>query len=393
MSNVAAATRLRACSEKTYSFRLWPNGEFGIGKLKTVASLTGKVVRASNSLDASSEEYLEWLRRFEEKTGLDAGGLLHPGLADVAERVASMDAAEAALGLSNVLNSHKAKRRRGSLGISTHGKKMLRNGAYLLQRSVGKRSMAMLTVTVPRVSDDVERAVSVAWPEVVRVFLQELERGLARRDLKTWTVGCTEVQEERMIAHGGFPLHLHIVFQGRKGKGWAYPPSFYRELWQRILVNYVPELTEVSFDASTRVEAIRKDAASYIAKYASKGVRGSVLELMGEGFRIPTGWTHITGGLKSVIKKLVVYFCDKRAVAMLSCVFKAPHIFKWVGEVRIPVLGDEDGDGIRPVLGDRPIAWYGSLLWKFSELVKRGFSPQLNESGDTCSPVVSWVEL
>jgi hypothetical protein len=372
---------------------MWPNGEFGIGKLKTVAVLTGRVEAPSNSLDASSEEYKEWLRRFEEKTGMDAGGVLHPGLGAVAERVALMDATAVAMGLSNVLNSHKPKKRRGALGISTYGKKMLRNGAYMLQRAVGKRNMAMFTATIPRVSDVVERDVSVAWPEIVRVFLQELERELARHGLRTWTVGCTEVQEERMATHGGFPLHLHVVFQGKQGRAWARTPQFYRELWKRILVHYVPELAGESFLSATRVEGIRKDASSYIAKYASKGVKGGVLEMMGEGYRIPTGWTHITGGLKRAIKKSVVYFCDKRATAMLLCVFRAPQVFRWVGEVRIPVLGNEDGDGVRQVLGDRPIAWYGSLLWKFSELVRRGFSPCLDESGDASSPVVDWVKF
>lgn len=335
--------------------RVWPNGEFGIGRQKTVDRLTEGVVRASNSPLASDEAYAEWLRLYCEKVGQDVKAVIYPGRDMTSEFIEGGLGGVPPLGSSHAVNSHSPKKARGSGGITSLGKKMLRNGAYLLQRKAGKHRLAMFTGTIPRVSDEVERMVSVAWPDVVRRFQQEVNRLLSRAGLSPWTIGCTEIQERRILEHGGFPLHLHMVFQGRRGKAWAYPPSVFRELWKRILVRSVPALSESSFDASTRIEAVRKDAASYIAKYASKGVRGGVLEVIGEGYRVPTCWVHVTGGLKTAVKKEVGYYVGEMAEVLQWACYCMKQAFRYVGDVRI--------DTPR---GEVSIAWYGRLKMGFS---------------------------
>lgn len=332
------------------ALRVWPNGEFGIGRLRTAGELTAAIRTPSNAPTASEQEYRDWLSANQGKLLGDVRAVLYPGRDMTAEWIAGGLGGSPPLGSSNAVISHSAKTTRGTSGPTSHSKKMLRSGAFLLQRRITRHRMAMFTGTIPRVSDDVERRVSHAWPEIVRKFQQEINRLCARAGLCPWTVGCTEIQEERIAEHGGFPLHLHMVFHARKGKAWAYPPRVYKALWRRILVSAVPELEPVSFDAATRIEAVRKDASSYLAKYVSKGVSGEMLQVVGEGYRIPTCWLHLTGGLKTAVKREVGYYVGEVAQAVQWACYHFKRAFIYVGDIKIETP-----------MGERSIAWYGKL--------------------------------
>ncbi len=61
------------------------------------------------------------------------------------------------LGLSTLTNSHNqsqtTRKPRGQKGISGLGKRTVRNGAWILQKSYGKKQLGFLTVTVPSFPD------------------------------------------------------------------------------------------------------------------------------------------------------------------------------------------------------------------------------------------------
>jgi len=371
MTPVNSRFRVAGNPRGELALRVWPNGEFGLGRLKTSGEFTPPVRTPSNHLGASEQEYRDWLIANQHKLAGDVRAVLYPGR-DMTEEFCSAGlGGEPPLGSSHAVNSHRGGKPRGIGGITSHAKKMLRNGAYLLQRRVSRHRLVMFTGTIPRVSDDVERAVSHAWPEIVRRFQQEVNRLCARAGLSQWTVGCTEVQEARLAEHGGFPLHLHLVFQGRRGKSWAYPPPVYRELWKRILTSCVPVLSCESFSSATRIEAVRKDASSYLAKYASKGLKGDSLAIVGEDYRIPTCWLHMTGGLKLAVKREVGYYVGEVAQSVQWACYHLKQAFHYVGDIKI--------DTPR---GEVSIAWYGKLkgvcpVFPILELVKSD-APILN---------------
>lgn len=360
-TNVLLKTGLNRLNKCPYSGRLWPNGEFGLGKRKLTSGYGRSPAAVAGCPSADDREYQAWLLSGAGDFNLsraEALRILHPGF-DAA--VLGVAGASPAMGLADDPNSHNEpkRRKRGSLGITSHQKRMIRNGAYLLQCAVTKFRMGMLTTTIPPVSQEGWRQYAENWPEIVRCFLQELSRALGRARCRTWIVGCTELQEERLLEFGGYPLHLHLVFQCRRGKAYAYEPPFYRELWKRTVARFVPELASKSFCAACRIESIEKDASKYLAKYASKGVSGSVLDGISEGYSCPGTWAHLTGGLKRCILKQVRMFSERQIDELTRWIRKAPDRFVYLGETAIDT----------PV-GARVVAYYGELTRPSVDLLR-----------------------
>lgn len=350
--NVLLGTRLNRLHGCPYSGRVWPNGEFGLGKRRMISGYGRGVKPVQACPGADDRAYAEWLLSGAGSFDLPrpaAIRLLHPGFDSA---VAGVAGGSPAMGLSDASISHKGpeRRKRGSLGITSHQRRMLRNGAYLLQCAVGKFKMAMLTCTVPALSPEGWRQYSEAWPEIVRQFTQELSRALSRAGCRKWIVGCSELQEERLLKEGGYPLHLHLVFQCRKGKGYAYRPDVFRDIWKRTVTRFVPELSSVPFCSACRVESIQRDAAKYISKYASKGVSGTVLDGISESYVCPGTWAHITGGLKRCILKQVRLLSQKEIEELTRWIKKRPDRFIYLGETWIDT----------PV-GERVVAYYGQF--------------------------------
>lgn len=351
-TNVLLRTGLNRLNKCPYSGRLWPNGEFGLGKRRLTDGYGRAPLAVAGCPSADDREYKEWMLSGAGDFNLsrkDALRILHPGF-DAA--VLGVAGGSPALGLADAPNSHKAsqRRKRGSRGITSLQRRMIRNGAYLLQCAVTKFRMGMLTTTIPPVSAEGWRQYADNWPEIVRRFLQELSRALGRAKCRTWIVGCTELQEERLLGSGGYPLHLHVVFQCRRGKSYAYEPPFYRELWKRTVARFVPELASKSFCAACRIESIEKDASKYLSKYASKGVSGTVLEGVSVDYACPGTWAHLSGGLKRCILRQVRMFSERQIDELTRWIRKSPHRFTYLGETWIDT----------PV-GERVVAYYGEL--------------------------------
>lgn len=186
------------------------------------------------------------------------------------------------LGLSLLPNSHRValglaepppkRAKRGLKGISRHGARMVRNAAFLIQQRYGRHNLTFLTCTIPAVSETEQYEIALAWPEIVRKFVQSVKRLLRAAGLTGSVVGCTEIQGKRYEKYGGMPLHLHLVMVGKKpGQGWAIGADQWRSLWRNALRNEVGGLDEVSFASSVDCQRVKKDAAGYLGKYMSKG--------------------------------------------------------------------------------------------------------------------------
>ncbi len=332
-TNVLLRTALNRLHSCPYSGRVWPNGEFGLGKRRLVAGYGRTVKPVEGRPGPNDREYAEWLLSGAGSFDLprsQALRLLHPGFDSAVLGVAG---GAPAMGLADAAISHKGpkRRKRGSLGITSLQRRMIRNGAYLLQCAVTKFRLAMLTTTIPPVSEEGWRQYSESWPEIVRQFLQELGRALGRAGCRKWIVGCSELQEERLLEFGGYPLHLHLVFQCRKGKAYAYDPHVYADMWKRIVGRFVPELASASFCAACRVESITKDASKYISKYASKGVSGTILDGVSDGYTCPGSWAHITGGLKRCILRQIRLLSQKEIDELTGWIKRSPHRFVYLG--------------------------------------------------------------
>lgn len=186
------------------------------------------------------------------------------------------------LGLTLLPNSHRValglanppgeRARRGAGGITRHGSRMVRNGAFLLQQKYGRRRLTFLTCTIPATTQTEQFAIALEWADIVRQFMQSVVRLLRAAGLPPSYVGCTEIQGERYSRDGGMPLHLHVVFPNKGASGgWKISCDQFRALWMRAIVNRCPELEGRDFSASVDAEVVKKSAEGYLGKYMSKG--------------------------------------------------------------------------------------------------------------------------
>lgn len=327
---------------KLYSLRVWPNGEFGLGRYpigerpsirmgtrsprpmlyswtkSELHSYVGEMIRNGHE----GSEVLSYLS-FEQRCSL--GGVCP-------------------LGSSDPSNSHK-RPPRGSRGITSYGKKMLRNGCYLLEKVRGVRAVGMITCTIPVLPGDGQKHVCERWADILRVFMQWLHRRLKPHCPRPWVLGCTEVQALRMQREGGLPLHCHLVFVARTRKGYIVSKEEFRDAWKRAVLAHCPELADYSFDASTRVEQCRKSVASYLSKYMSKGNADNVIRNVEEGYKVPSSWWHGTGGFKQYIKKAIFYDAGEIAAIVWAGTYRKSNLFTWIRECT------KEYDGIPYVVG------------------------------------------
>lgn len=237
-----------------------------------------------------------------------------------------------ALGSSNASKNHTPKSR-GSKGLTSYGKKMLRNGCWLLEQTAGVRAIGMFTGTLPPCDAQTQIKICDEWGEILRIFTQWLHRRLAPHTDKPWVLGCVEIQEKRQLKEGGLPLHCHLVFHARKGNTYIVRKEEFREAWERAIVSCVPEAEGLDFQASTRVEQCRKSVASYLSKYMSKGFTSNVARNLDPAYKMPSTWWYGVGGFKRRIKKLMVYETGQIASLVWSGASAKRKHFLYAGEV------------------------------------------------------------
>lgn len=245
------------------------------------------------------------------------------------------------LGLSILPNSHKQliglagpapnRTQRGLSGITRLGARTIRNGAFCLEKVKGRKNLSFLTCTLPLAGAD-EFNAGREWAEIVRIFCQSLRRLLQAAGLAGSLIGCTEIQMKRYRRYGGLPLHLHLVFQGRKPYvGWGISCAQFTALWRRAVIIRCPEFGNFDFSASCNVQMVEKSAAGYLGKYLSKGP-GTIAALLADDPELaeflPRSWWICSSKLRAYIRK-----------ASVSGYERAQQVMHWVRTDSPLVLG------------------------------------------------------
>lgn len=337
------------------SGKLYPNGEYGYAKTSTSATTFKARRRFSEDTRwnvcrlhmhglRAALQYLQ-----EQNSTPSLLRLLQGGLEGYSEG----GSAPAPLDSSKVSNSHNPSQR-GSGGLTRYGGKMVRNAVYLLERNYGKDRLSFLTLTLPNLSADGWAIVVDEWSDVVRQFMQWLQRKQQKAGLAKLAVAVTELQPERTLRDGVPALHLHIVFLGRKErKGWVVSPSQIRSAWRRILVGKLGRESEgLYWDAVENLQRVRKSAQGYLAKYLSKGAQGYALAVE-KGVAMVSAWWNCTALLRKMVKAEVRQL-SARDVWLLD-IMKAEggeSYFRWERAIMVPVpapIGSDKPDAEIPV--------------------------------------------
>ena len=252
-----------------YMAKLWPNGEIVIWnprKLEGSAFRTGSNTLPSQNADPSSVD---------------------------ADDINGEDWPQA-MGLANVNNFDKEEKplaRYGLKGISSKGRRRIRNACYLVEHDVPKERLTFATVTLPPMPPGEMLKVHQGWHKVVDAYRREIARQLRRYGLPGEVIGVTEIQPKR-YAETGYPiLHGHFVFIGATKRGkWAISPEQHDQIWTRALsaaLGYC--LLDVS--VACQLKPVKKSAEKYLSKYMSKGAE-QISEVVSDGFAewMPKQW-------------------------------------------------------------------------------------------------------
>lgn len=288
----------RCCFMSCFAGRLYPNGEFGICRLRKS--------KISFQRRRKLSEEQRWTLCSLRVHGLQqtiCAQLKVRGVRDSGVSVPQSTPLDP-IGSSMLVNSHRKVR--GGNGISRYSARMVRNAAFLLERDYGKSRLSFLTYTLPTLNQEQWEEVCSNWSEIVRVVLQRLRRALVRAGLPDLIVSVTELQEQRMARDRVPGLHLHILFVGRhKCSPWVLRPVQVREFWMSAVGNYLSQqLQDSDWKACERLETVRRSAEGYLGKYMTKGVKSLKLaRALCPQLRLPSSWSNLSSSLRSLVRK------------------------------------------------------------------------------------------
>lgn len=258
--------------------RLWPNGQY---------SLSYKY--GTEAMPSRPED--EW--RF-------LGGRLSevPSGASPPNLVSSLESSQACS-----VGSGRTQEKYGLKGITRYGQKMVRSGAYLIQRRYGLRGTCFLTLTVPPLSKEERMGLAQEWGDVMRQVLQQLCRELKRAGQPPLVVSVTELQSGRSRRYREAYLHAHLVFPARRaiGTGWCVEVDSFRLWYKQLLERKIGR----TLDSVPRVETktLRSSAEHYLGKYMTKGagdIQG-IIDDLGEA-SVPGQQWNMSNELRSRVK-------------------------------------------------------------------------------------------
>lgn len=298
-------------SENRWTGKLWPNGE---------ATLGLKPSHKKNKKKQSDKQYdSDWYQHHrvslnDNLTSPDYGNRKIETLAfnengQTFEQVYS----------DRQNNQTVSRSPKGKKGITGNGSRMVRNGCHLLESYYGRERLVMLTPTLPQNTPYFIYWV-LDWSEIVRKFIQELQRELKRNNAPDHIIGVTELHPKSSLRLGFGVPHLHLVLCNWDGitrnedgkKAYYISTDKFREIWQRVLKNSVIKLGQYD-DVNNpmplpRVNSgiIKKSAEAYLGKYLSKG-KESIKKLESKGVKEPyvKHWWHCTKELRNIIKSSV----------------------------------------------------------------------------------------
>lgn len=223
------------------------------------------------------------------------------------EGLGTLGGAPPQLDLVKVTNSHKTTAQRGELGITTYGRRMLRNGVFLLRENFPNHPLTLGTLTLPPLQSSDRRELSGQWGEVTRQTIQFLTRELQKKGLPPLVLSCSEIQPSRLETDGEAYLHLHLVWLNppKLRGGWGVSADRLRSFWHSL----VCRLTGLSDIPTPNIDlqVARGDVSRELSKYLSKG--SGVLAAAAADLGIenmPRTWWNMSKPLRDAIKGAVI---------------------------------------------------------------------------------------
>jgi hypothetical protein len=292
-SGIDSERQISARPGRQVSARIFPNGEFGVGFVP------------HRGISAKDRRYERDRRYAIDNAEIEPTTQISPdGERIIYTRHYVQKIPDPKLGIGS--ESSHVRKKYGLKGITSYGRKMLRNAGDLLDKACANRynrRVVMGTLTVPSYSPDTMKAICSNWGDIVRKFFQRIKRHYARHRYAFDYAGCTEIQPARLQNRSEVGLHLHFLFVAiRLGRGkWVLGDNLVRRVWGETIDHYLGQ-DDTSQNPNYRREDVSKSSAGYIAKYMSKGTEQvrQVVEEFGEEW-LPSQWWYMSAPVRKSI--------------------------------------------------------------------------------------------
>lgn len=221
---------------------------------------------------------------------------------------------ERALFIKGGKSSQKKRGSYGKHGITRFGKRVVKNGALLLEKKYGKARLGFVTCTLPTFSKDMHHRINGVWGEIVRRFYQKLKRQHEKIGKQFVYISVTEIQEKRFSSTDIPCPHLHFVYvckDSPRKKFNLYICQIHRAWNKSIregigLCGYPYTMSGNLPWGSVHATLVRKSASAYLGKYMSKGCKviASMREKGWEEF--PKQWWSASASVKKMFKDSII---------------------------------------------------------------------------------------
>lgn len=183
-----------------------------------------------------------------------------------------------------------------------------------------KEMLAFVTLTLCDMASEDEASININISYIIKTFRDELRRQLKKISkqlnlpyiIDLEDVGVIEISK-KAIARGKAKWHLHFVFRNKSHASgrWLITPKVMDKIWQDAVNKYTNKTYVIN---ANKMEAIRKDAAAYLAKYISKGCEQELNKLKVLGIQLPVihSWYFIANSIKQYLRNWLE--CHKREV-------------------------------------------------------------------------------
>jgi len=281
--------------------RVWPNGEFSLGYASVVEESfayedrwlgrPGPIV-PEEAVEAALEQLEFW-----EKEDVDADSV-HGQPCTVPLTLSD----------TSNLEMEAEPTKYGLNGLTGTGKKMLRSGAYLLEKKLGKDDVVMTTLTVPTLTREQRVLVAKKWGNLTNQLVKYLSRKLLKAGRPAAIIGCVEIQTARLARFGQAYLHLHLLHPAYSNTGgrWAIDTKELLAWWNGALERVIG----ASLTHPPRIETaqVKKSVESYLAKYISKGGDDSLGQFVADlGYEcVPGQWWVCSAPMREAIREETV---------------------------------------------------------------------------------------
>lgn len=342
------------------SCRVYPNGEFGVGRLPAKKK-TAEDERYDH-MEVAGWKFYEEGRPHE----LEDGSVLY----DITDKV---QLASPKLGTVNELSQPHKKY--GSTGITNYGKKIVRNAGFLMEEKLSKNILQMGTLTIPSFDEEIMLVICSNWAQLQKRFFEKCKRRYEKYRRPWMYVSVTEIQPRRWGQYRECGLHIHFIapsyFLGLHGM-YTLDDNWVREAWRQCISDLLSRKFPDGFrddmlpTPNYRREKIKKSAAAYLAKYMSKGAEicQEVVSDLGEEW-LPSQWWSASSNLKNWIKKRTIHTSGFLAPLLMElCYYDSEVHLHYSAPIRIETA----------VRGLRTIGYAGRLTEYGREFIDMAFA-------------------